>query len=105
VDVAGFDVSTAEVFACSKQLVELSHELDAELKDVRSVVDALLNAGWRGQAASGFAQGWDEWQAGAAQVQDALATMSQLLGATGGNYNLSDGQTEGGMNDVAVNLS
>ncbi|MGH3853820.1 MAG: WXG100 family type VII secretion target [Pseudonocardiaceae bacterium] len=103
--MTGFDVSTTGVFACSKQLAELAHELDAELKDVGSVVDALLKAGWRGQAASGFAQGWDEWQAGAAQVQGALARMSQLLGTAGGNYNLSDRQAEGGMNDVAVNLS
>lgn len=58
--MTSFDVSTTEVFACSKQLAELSHELDAELKDAHSVVDALLEAGWRGQAASGFAQGWDE---------------------------------------------
>lgn len=103
--MTGFDVVTAEVFACGKQLAELSQELDAELRDVRSLVDALLGAGWRGQAASGFALGWDEWRAGAAQVQDSLARMSQLLAVAGGNYNLSDGQAKDGMDDVAVNLS
>ncbi|MGH3624215.1 MAG: WXG100 family type VII secretion target, partial [Sciscionella sp.] len=53
-------------------------------------VAALLSGGWQGSAAEGFAQGWEQWHAGANDVLEALATMGRLLGTTGQNYELVD---------------
>jgi WXG100 family type VII secretion target len=53
-------------------------------------MDALFSAGWRGQAANGFAQGWDQWQAGASDVITALREMADLLSTTGRNYATTD---------------
>ena len=33
-------------------------------------------AGWRGQAADGFAQGWRQWQTGAHEVIDGPESMA-----------------------------
>lgn len=102
--MTGFDVLPAELQSCGAMLARLSEEVRAELKAVGSEVDGLLSGGWRGQAADGFAQGWDDWQTGAHEVLDALATMSRLLGTSGGHYVASDDAAKGSVEQVSAGL-
>jgi WXG100 family type VII secretion target len=78
-------------------LADLSSELHAKMEVLRWDVEALIGGGWQGNAARGFAEGFEQWQAGAREVVEALAQMGQLLGATGRDY----GQTD---EDSAANL-
>jgi WXG100 family type VII secretion target len=103
--MTGFGVLPAELQACGAMLARLSEEVRAELKVVGSEVDALLGGGWHGQAAGGFAQGWEEWQTGAHEVLHALAAMGRLLGTSGDNYETSDAEVKGSVERVSVRLS
>jgi len=44
-------------------------------------VDALLDGGWSGPAATSYAEGWAQWRAGGDRVLDGLVAMGQLLDA------------------------
>lgn len=102
--MTGFGVMPAELQACGAMLARLSEEVRAELKAVGSEVDGLLSGGWRGGAAEGFAQGWEDWQVGAHEVLEALATMGRLLGTSGGHYDASDSGVKGAVEQVGVRL-
>lgn len=85
-------------------LTEISDQLRAELGTLRTEMDALFSTGWRGQAADGFAQGWDEWQSGATDVLTALRDMADLLGTTGRNYATTDESASDQVNDSGAGL-
>jgi WXG100 family type VII secretion target len=85
-------------------LTEISDELRTEMGTLRTEMDALFSAGWRGQAANGFAQGWDQWQAGADDVITALRDMADLLSTTGRNYATTDQSAADNVNDSRVGL-
>lgn len=63
--------------AASSDLAALLAGLDERRRAAELAVDLLLSS-WRGDAASHFAARWQEWDAGARDVIDAL---SALLGA------------------------
>jgi WXG100 family type VII secretion target len=71
-------------------LAQISDEARTEMAVLQREMDALLGGGWQGSAATGFAQGWDQWQRGANEVLDALTDMGRLLGDTGLGYQGSD---------------
>lgn len=52
-------------------------------------VDALLG-GWRGAAASSYAEGWAEWRDGADRVLEGLAAMATLLDAVAADLSATD---------------
>ena len=93
--MSGFDATPAELQLCGTALAQLSDEILTELRLLESELDGLLGGGWQGDAADGFAQGWQQWHAGAREVLDALASMGRLLGTTGQNYELADDQSAG----------
>lgn len=82
----GFDASPAELQAAGAFLDQIAEEVRGQAATLRGEVDGLLSDGWSGQAARGFARGWQEWERGAADVLAALSTMADLLGLTGRNY-------------------
>lgn len=84
--MTGFSDSPAALQSCSSKMAGISDELHAELNYLQLKMDGLLASGWLGQAARGFAGGWEQWQAGAHEVLQALGDMSALLGVAGGNY-------------------
>jgi WXG100 family type VII secretion target len=88
--MADFDAAPVELQMCGSALAEISNDLSAELNTLRTEIDGLLGSGWRGQAANGFAQGWDWWQTGARDVLNALRDMAELLRETGRNYQSTD---------------
>ena len=55
--------------------------LRADRDRVARQVDALLDGGWSGPAATAYAEGWADWCAGAERVLDGLVTMGRLLDA------------------------
>ncbi|WP_036506562.1 WXG100 family type VII secretion target [Nocardioides sp. URHA0020] len=74
VDHPAFRTAVAEVGTAAAQL---RTDRDA----VARHVDALLDGGWSGPAATAYAEAWREWCAGAEQVLDGLVTMARLLDA------------------------
>jgi WXG100 family type VII secretion target len=102
--MTGFDATPIELQVCGSMLTDVSDELRTELAALRNEMDSLFSAGWRGQAANGFAQGWDEWQAGAGDVLTALRDMADLLGTTGRNYAASDQSAADDVNDSGAGL-
>lgn len=63
--------------AASSDLAARLAGLDERRRAAELTIDVLLSS-WRGEAASHFASRWQEWDAGARDVVDAL---SALLGA------------------------
>lgn len=102
--MTGFGVVPVELQVCGSMLTEISDELRTEIATLRTEMDALFSAGWRGQAANGFAQGWDEWQAGAGDVLTALHDMADLLSTAGRNYAATDQSAAGNVNDAGAGL-
>jgi WXG100 family type VII secretion target len=103
-DVAGFDATPVDLQLCGSNLTEISNGLTAELNNLRSEMDGLFAAGWQGEAASGFAQGWDQWQSGARDVLDALRDMAELLTSTGRNYQSTDDSAAGDLGESGAGV-
>ena len=53
-------------------------------------VNALVSGGWQGAGSSAFESAMQEWQQGAAQVQDALAKIGTLVGSAAQSYTSTD---------------
>jgi len=71
-DPASFDPVLADVRRALADLAE------TRARAVREV-DALLDGGWSGAAATSFGRGWSEWSAGAAAVESALDGMAGAM--------------------------
>jgi WXG100 family type VII secretion target len=95
VTASGFGVAPEELQACGARLGQISEDVVAEMHALTGEMDALLGSGWQGSAADGFAQGWEEWLAGARDVLEGLSEMGRLLGETGRNYTTTDDASAG----------
>jgi WXG100 family type VII secretion target len=104
VDVDGFDAAPAELQLCGLMLGQIGEELRTEMGVLQREMDTLLSTGWRGQAASGFAHGWELWLRGANDVLDALQTMGRLLGETGRDYHRTDNSGADAMRESGAEL-
>lgn len=102
--MTAFGAEPVELQICASRVAEISDELRTELNTVRTEMDALFSVGWRGQAADGFAHGWDQWQAGAEDVLTALQDMADLLAATGRNYASTEQSAADQVRDSGVDL-
>jgi WXG100 family type VII secretion target len=102
--VSDFDVTPVELQVCGSMLADLSQEIHAKMRVLKDEVDALRSGGWQGKAANGFSQGWDQWQAGANDILDALKTMGHLLGTTGRDYALADETSAGNVTQSGIDL-
>jgi WXG100 family type VII secretion target len=102
--VRGFDAAPVELQVCGSTLAQISDELHTELNVLQADMDGLLSSGWQGQAANGFAQGWEQWRAGANDVLDALHVMARLLRTTGQNYQSTDDSSAGTVQDSGTAL-
>ncbi|MFC7492818.1 MULTISPECIES: WXG100 family type VII secretion target [unclassified Nocardioides] len=67
-------------------------------------VETLLDGGWRGTAASAYAEGWATWREGADQVLAALETMSALLRAADVDLVETDQKAESSVTLLASRL-
>ncbi len=57
-------------------------------------VSAFLGSGWTGVAADSFVEAWDDWRAAAADVEEGLVAMAQLLRAQHEDYLRQDEQSQ-----------
>lgn len=67
-----FRVTVAQIEAAASRL-------RADRDRISGEVEALLDDGWRGAAATAYAAGWSEWRDGADQVLAGLEAMVALL--------------------------
>ncbi|MGH3495184.1 MAG: WXG100 family type VII secretion target [Sciscionella sp.] len=81
----GFDVEPWEIASAAGVVRDAGEELQLGLDRLGLEVHTLLD-GWSGRAGASFADGWQEWRAGAVDVLRALDSMAQLLDATGRGY-------------------
>jgi WXG100 family type VII secretion target len=79
-----------------------------QLRDDRARVagraDDLLGGGWRGVAASAWADGWADWTAAAARVLAALEAMGSLLEAAHEDLERADAAAAGSLGGLARRL-
>ena len=73
-----------------RELRAAAAELDRHRTSIAREVDALLDAGWRGEAATAFAEAWSEWLDGAAQVDRALTSITESVALSGRELTRSD---------------
>lgn len=87
----------------SSELTTLSGEVNGVAENVGSDFSALQSkvlgvaTEWTGQAASSFQALYDEWNKGAAQIQEALAGISQLLSGAAATYDQAESQIKSSM--------
>lgn len=67
-------------------------------------VDALLDGGWTGAAASAYAEGWADWKRSADAVLAGLATMADLLEATHADVTATDLVASAGLDRLTARL-
>jgi WXG100 family type VII secretion target len=88
--VPGFEVSTADLNAAQAFVSGLAGEIRTDLGSATTQVESLLDGGWKGTAADGFAAGWQNWHTGALELLDALGRMAALLAVTAREYDGRD---------------
>ncbi|HEY3750963.1 MAG TPA: WXG100 family type VII secretion target [Pseudonocardiaceae bacterium] len=91
----GFDAEPVELRVCGSMLSQISTEVHEQMIGLQAEADGLFAGGWQGATAQGFADGWQQWQTGAAEVLAALESIGQLLDTTGQNYQTTDEQASG----------
>lgn len=67
-----------------------AEQLRSDRDRVARRVDALLDGGWRGAAATSYAEAWTDWTRAADTVLDGLAAMGDLLQAVDASLRRTD---------------
>jgi WXG100 family type VII secretion target len=78
-------VTSEELISLSQSLKTGGDQVQAQLDAMRRQVEPFATE-WEGAASASFQQLWQEWQSGAAQVQQALTGISALLNQAGNTY-------------------
>ena len=81
----GIKVTPQQLQALSARVSAGSQHIEGELTALRGAL-APLGGDWAGSAHARFTALWEEWQAGASKVHDALTGISALLGQAGLAY-------------------
>lgn len=83
--MAGFRVDPDRLTDIVEQMTQFDQRLDAALDDVTAKINR-LHATWTGDAAQRQAQAHADWQRGAAEMREALATLRSIATTAGANY-------------------
>jgi WXG100 family type VII secretion target len=67
-------------------------------------VASLLGAGWTGVAADAFSDAWQDWLTGAAQVEDGLEAMGQLLDAVHRDLVQQDDASQAALDQLSARI-
>ncbi len=81
----GIKVTPQQLQELSTRVSTGSAQIEGELTALRTTL-APLGADWAGSAQARFTALWQEWQAGAKKVHDALTGISGLLNQAGVAY-------------------
>lgn len=85
-------VTSEELQSVSSQLQSGSQEVSQQLSSMESRVKALVDADWQGAASDSFRDLWDKWHRGAADVQEALTGISQMVNQAARSYEDTESQ-------------
>lgn len=83
-------VTSDDLTSTASQLNNVASQIESESSAAMSQVNALVGAGWQGAASASFEGAMANWQSGAAQIQQALATISSLLNSAAGQYDATE---------------
>ncbi|MBT0566055.1 WXG100 family type VII secretion target [Williamsia sp. CHRR-6] len=81
-------VTPAEVTSASQGIRSAADTLDDRVRALTTRVEALLNGGWKGQAADAFRRDWQQWLHGAKDVVGGLDSMAALLASNARQHDL-----------------
>ena len=73
----------------SQALASASKDLHSRLVDLDAQVREML-AGWQGDSGGAYAEAWDLWHKGAAEVQLGLSTLAKAVGNAGHQFEAQD---------------
>ena len=90
--------------AAISDVIAAADRLRDDRDRVARQVDVLLDGGWSGPAATAYAEGWDDWCAGAERVLDGLVTMGRLLDAVHRDLTERDLGARTGLDRLAARL-
>jgi WXG100 family type VII secretion target len=79
-------VTSDDLMTVSGSLQSGGGEIDSRLKSMQGQVQSLIESGWQGAASSQFGSLFAEWNQGAAQLNQALEGISQLLAKASTTY-------------------
>ena len=63
-----------------------------------------LGSGWTGVAADSFVDGWDDWVAAAADVEEGLVAMSELLVAARNGFVAQDQASQQTLDAISARI-
>jgi WXG100 family type VII secretion target len=79
-------VTSDDLMTVSGSLQSGAGEIDSRLKSMQAQVQSLIESGWQGAASSQCGSLFTEWNQGAAQLNQALEGISQLLSKASSTY-------------------
>ncbi|WP_175583341.1 WXG100 family type VII secretion target [Nocardia cyriacigeorgica] len=93
-----------QVRAVGQYIFGVADVLRSALDRAARDVDSLTDGGWRGGAATQFAEGWTELRDGGVQIIAALTGMAEKLGVTADNYQARDEGTAAALTQSSLNI-
>lgn len=90
--MAGIKVTPEQLQQLSGSVGRGSGEIAGQLGVMSGAVAPLVGGDWAGAASAQFAQLWEQWQASARGLQQALDGISALLGQAGRAYEQAEQQ-------------
>jgi WXG100 family type VII secretion target len=79
-------VTSEDLHQTSASLRSAAEQIKATSEQAMGQVNALVSAGWTGNASAAFDQAFTQWNSGAKQVDEALTRISQLLDQAAQSY-------------------
>ncbi|PWK90015.1 WXG100 family type VII secretion target [Lentzea atacamensis] len=83
--MSGFGVSSEELDALAKRILEVDEQAQAKLRQVRNAADT-VRASWKGTASTAFQNLIDRFDADAAKVQEALREIASQISESSKTY-------------------
>jgi len=90
--MSGIKVTPEQLQQLSGSVARGSGEIAGQLGVMGAAVAPLVGGDWAGAASSQFAHLWEQWQASARGLQQALDGISSLLGQAGRAYEQAEQQ-------------
>jgi WXG100 family type VII secretion target len=83
---------------------EAAHRLRTARDKADQRVTGFVDAGWQGIAADAFLAAWDDWHIAAADVEQGLVAMAELMDATQRDLHARDASSQASIDAVAARI-
>jgi len=83
-------VTSDDLMTMSSSLQSGASDIDSRLKGMQGQVQSLIESGWQGAASAQFGSLYQEWNQGAAQLNQALEGISKLLANAATTYSQTE---------------